>query len=182
MNNFALLFAEGSGGFIEFYNNYLNIPGFEAWKFLNLGIFVLIMAYLLRKPLGEAFKAKRETIRAELIKAEQEKQAALERLTLAEAKLTRLSEERTNILEKAKLEADAEKRRLAEQTASDIQKLRVQAENEIARLTQLARRDLRRLSAEESVRLAEEKIRTQLNPEQDSRLIRASINEIGGLN
>lgn len=181
VNSFALLFAE-SGGFVEFYDTYLNIPGFEAWKFLNLGIFIAIMMYLLKKPLGEAFKAKREIMRAELIKAEQEKQAALERLTQAEAKLARLDEERTSILERARQEADAEKRRLGEQTAADIQKLREQAENEIARLTLLVRRDLRRFSAEESVRLAEEKLRSQMNAEQDSRLVRASINEIGGLN
>ncbi len=47
------------------------------------------MIYLLKKPLTNAFKAKRETIRAELIKAEEERQAALAQLTATEAKLSR---------------------------------------------------------------------------------------------
>ena len=54
--NFLILLAasggEGGGGFMDFYNKYLNYPGLEAWKFINLAIFVAVLAYLLRKPLG----------------------------------------------------------------------------------------------------------------------------------
>ena len=58
-----------SGGYMEFYNTWLNYPGFEAWKFLNLAIFVAFLVYVAKKPLSEAFKAKRDQIRADLIKA-----------------------------------------------------------------------------------------------------------------
>ena len=73
--NIFLLFAEtthkaAEGGFTKFYNEWFNIPGFEAWKFLNLAIFIAIMTYVARKPLGDAFRAKRDEIRSELIKAE----------------------------------------------------------------------------------------------------------------
>ena len=91
ISSFLFLFAEGAhapeSAFTHFYNEYFNIPGFEAWKFLNLAIFVVILVYLLKKPLGAAFKAKRDAIRAELIRAEEEKQASLVKLTAAEAKL-----------------------------------------------------------------------------------------------
>src|SRR5262245_41197225 len=87
-----LMLAEGGGWWGKIYP-YLNYPGFEAWKFLNLGIFIAVMVYILKKPLSEAFKAKREAIRAELIKAEEERQAALAKLTSAEAKLARLESE-----------------------------------------------------------------------------------------
>src|SRR5580765_6517950 len=106
--------AAAESGFMRFYNQYLNIPGFEAWKFLNLAIFVAILAYVLKKPLGDAFKAKRDQIRAELIKAEQEKQAALAKLTAAEGHLAQLENEKAEILEKAKAEAAFEKKRLAD--------------------------------------------------------------------
>lgn len=183
--SFIFFSAEGShggGGFTQFYNDYLNIPGFEAWKFLNLGIFIAILVYLLKKPLSEAFKAKREEIRAELIKAAEEKQAALTQLTSAEAKLAQLESEKAAVLRKAKDEAAAEKRRLAEQTEFEIQKLREQSEAEIFRLGQQTRAELRRFSAEESIRLAEEKIRSQIDAEKDVRLVKANIQEIGGLN
>ena len=179
-----VLFAAegGSSGFMKFYNDYLNIPGFEAWKFLNLAIFLGILIYLLNKPLGEAFRAKREVIRAELIKAEQEKQAALEKLAAAEAKLTSLENDKNAILDQARREAEAERSRLAEQTDLEIQKLRAQTDGEIGRIGQIARNDLRRFSAAESVRRAEEKLRARIDGASDARLVRASINEIGGLN
>jgi F0F1-type ATP synthase membrane subunit b/b' len=136
----------------------------------------------LRKPLSDAFKAKRELIRAELIKAEEERQAALAQLTATEAKLARLDAEAASVREKSAAEADAEKRRILEQTEADINKLRAQAQSEIARMSQQAKLDLRRYSAEESIRLAEEKIKQEINPEKDARLVRSSIQEIGGLN
>jgi F0F1-type ATP synthase membrane subunit b/b' len=189
LNAILLFFAESgghgeaaTGGFTKFYNDYLNVPGFEAWKFLNLGLFVFGLVYLVKKPLGDAFKARREAIRAELIRAEEAKQAALTQLTAAEAKLAAVESERATILKNARDEAEAEKLNILTQTESEIAKMREQAESEINRLAQQTRAELRRFSAEESVRLAEEKLRGSLNPDNDARLVKASIQEIGGLN
>jgi len=174
--------AASSGGFTQFYNDYLNYPGFEIWKFVNLAIFIAILVYVLKRPLGDAFKAKRDAIRAELIRAEEEKKAALERLTAIEARLAQLETEKQTILDKAKEESEAERRRLTEQTRSDIARLREQADAEIARLAVQKRAELRRYSADESIRLAEQKLRSQIGVETDARLVKASIQEIGGLN
>ena len=188
LNITILLFAgaahagDSEGGFLHFYNEYLNIPGFELWKFINLAIFIAILVYLLNKPLSEAFKAKREAIRADLIRAEQEKAAALERLTQAEAKLTELEAEKQRVLRTAEDEAAADAARLQEQTEAEIERLRRQTSGDLSRLVQQVRAELRKLSAEESIRLAEQKLRTRIDAEKDSNLVRASIREIGGLN
>lgn len=97
----------GQGGFTEFYNHYLNFPGFEAWRFFNLAIFIGVIIYLLKKPLSAAFKTKRELIRAELIRAEEEKQAALAQLTAAEAKVAQLDADAQTIRQRAEQEADS---------------------------------------------------------------------------
>ncbi|MGE3467421.1 MAG: hypothetical protein AB7J13_10865 [Pyrinomonadaceae bacterium] len=180
----VFLFAGSGGesGYMRFYNEWFNIPGFEAWKFINLGLFIAILVYLLKKPLGDAFKAKRDQIRAELIKAEAEKQAALAKLTTVEAKLAQLDADKEEILHNAKEEAAAEKKRLAEQTRSDIERLRLQSDAEMSRLLGQSRSALRRFSAEESIRRAEEKLRAQIDGGVDAKLVKASIQEIGGLN
>jgi F0F1-type ATP synthase membrane subunit b/b' len=190
INSFIFILAEAGhaaeGGFADWWHKnaepYLNYPGFEAWKFLNLGIFVAIMVYLLKRPLSEAFKAKREAIRGELIRAEEERQAALAQLTSTEAKLAALESESNQILEKAKLEAEAEKTRILTQTEEDIMRMRRQSEGEVERLSLQTRAELRRFSAEESVRLAEEKIKQQINAQKDAQLVKAGIQSIGGLN
>ena len=173
--------AGGWAAFREFWNHYFNYPGFELWKFLNLPLFSAFLVYVAKKPLGDAFKAKREAIRAELIRAEEEKKAALSRLTSAEAKLASLDNERQLILNKAKQEADAEKRRLLEQAESEIAKLREQTAGEVARLTQQTKVELKRFSAEESIRLAEEKLRSRIDANADANLVKSGIQAMGGL-
>ncbi|MGI8811150.1 MAG: hypothetical protein ACR2IH_01315 [Pyrinomonadaceae bacterium] len=184
--SFVILLVETSehskSGMAAFYDEYLNIPGFEAWKFVNLTIFVLLLVYIAKRPLSDAFKAKREAIRADLIRAEAEKQAALAQLTSAEAKLVALEQEKAAILQRARDEAAAEKSRIAAEAEADVSKMLQQSASEIARLAQLTRAELRRLSAEESIRLAEQKLRSKITPESDGRLIKASIDAIGGLN
>lgn len=177
--------AAGGGGFMQWWHTsvdpYLNYPGFEAWKFINLAIFLALLTYLLKKPLSQAFKTKREQIRAELIRAEQERRAAEARLVETESKLARLEAERENVLTKAGREAEMEKQRIIEQTEFEIAKLREQAENEINRTAQQARQELRKLSAEETIRLAEEMIKQGMTPQADARLVRSNIQSIGGL-
>lgn len=187
--NYVLIYAAptvggeaGHGGFTDFYNQYLNFPGFEAWRFFNLAIFVAVIVYLIKKPLSAAFKTKRETIRAEMIKAEAEKQAALAQLTATEAKLAQLDAETQTIRGRAEEESAAEKSRITGQTDFEISKLREQANNEIERKSQLVRAELRRFSAEESIRLAEEKIRREINADKDAQIVKANIQSIGGLN
>lgn len=182
--NLALFFAASGGesGFMQFYNQYFNIPGFELWKFLNLAIFIAVLLYFVKKPLSDAFKAKRDQIRAELIQAEAEKQAALAKLTSAEANLAQLETEKENVLQKAKDEAAFEKKRLADQTKADVARLQQQADADLTRLSKQTHSMLRRFSAEESIRLAEQKLRKQIDGGKDAQLVKASIQEIGGLN
>jgi len=168
--------------FRDFFNEYLNYPGFEIWRFVNLTIFILLMVYFLRKPLGDQFRAKRDVIRAALIKAEEDKKAALVRLTDIEARLAQLESEKESIVAKAKTESEDERRRLSEATNAEIKRLREQADGEIARLSNQTRAELRRFSAEEIIRLAEQKLRSQIGATDDARLVKASIQEIGGLN
>ncbi len=173
------MFAGSGGGFWE---TWISYPGFEIWKFVNLFIFVAILVYVLKKPLSAAFKAKREEIRAELIRAEEAKKAALAKLTEIEAKLAGADAERTAILREAREEIELEKGRLIAQAAAEAKKLGDQAAGEANRIGQVARLQLRRFAVEESIRRAEEKLRSQVNAETDLRLISSGIQAVGGLN
>lgn len=158
---------------------YFNYPGFEAWKFLNLFVFLGVLIYILRKPLSDAFKSKRETIRQELIKAQRERDAALAKLGEVEARLANLQTEAETVRANAEAEAEAEALRIAAQTRAEVEKLRDNARREIEAAAASAKRELKRFSADESIKLAEETLRQNLKGEDASRLVAASIN---GLN
>ncbi len=161
---------------------YLDYPGFEAWKFINLAVFVGVMIYILTRKakLGEAFKARREGIKSELARAQQERDAAVTKLKEVEERLARLDTEVAEIQERSKREAADERERIARSTETEITKLSEQAQREIESAGKVAKHELRRYTAEQSVRLAEEIIRREMRPEDDARLIDDNIREIGG--
>lgn len=174
----SLLAAAGGSGESRWW--WLYYPGLEAWKFVNLFIFVLLLVYIARRPMSEAFRARREGIRRDLMRAQEERNAALAKLEEVEARLARLDEEVTIIRAQSAREAADERERIRQSTEAEIQKLREQARREVESAGKAARQELREFAAEQSVRLAEEIIRRDMQPEDDARLIKLEIEELGG--
>lgn len=159
-----------------------NIPGLEAWKILNLLLFIGLMVYFLRRPIGESLTARREGIRQELMRAQEERNAALAKLEAVDARLSQLDTEVHSLREQAQQEAIEERARIERTTEQDVRRLREQAQREIETAGKAARQELRRYAAEQSVQLAEEMIRRDIRPEDDARLARSYVKDLGGNN
>src|SRR6266849_794009 len=116
-----ILFALAEAGETRWWD----YPGFELWKFVNLGIFVLLLVYTLSRKvkLGEAFKARRESIKRELARAKEERDAALAKLKEVDERLARLDSEVNAIKEESQREAAEENERIARATETEIVKL-----------------------------------------------------------
>jgi len=157
-------------------------PGLELWKFFNLALFAGALIYVLTRKvkLGEAFKTRRETIKQELGRAQQERDAAVGKLKQIEERLARLSTEVSAIQEQSKREASEERDRIAKATEVEIGKLGEQAKREIESAGKAAKHELRVYAAQTSVRMAEEIIRREMRPEDDARLLQRNVQELGG--
>jgi F0F1-type ATP synthase membrane subunit b/b' len=177
---FGILEAAGEGWWHRV-QPYLDYPGFEVWKFFNLAVFVSLMLFILfrKANLGLAFSTRRESIKNELEKARQERDAALEKLKEVEERLTGLNDQIASINENTKREAAAERERIAKATEEEVAKLTTQGQREIENAARTARKDLQRFTAEQSVRLAEEMLKREMRPEDDARLIARNIEEMG---
>jgi F-type H+-transporting ATPase subunit b len=140
------------------------------------------MIFILRKKanISEAFRTRRESIKRELARAQEERDAALAKLKEVEERLTRLDTEVVAIKEQSKREAAEERERIARSTETEIAKLSEQAQREIENAGKAAKKELRRYTAEQSVNLAEGIIRREMKPEDDARLISRNIEELGG--
>jgi F0F1-type ATP synthase membrane subunit b/b' len=176
-----ILLAEG--GWWARVEPYLNYPGFEAWKFFNLAIFVGAFLFILfrKAHLGDAFRGRREGIKNELERARNERDAALEKLKEVETRLAGLDTEIAAIKERSQREAAAERQRIAQNTTEEVSKLSTQAQRDIENAGKSARNELRRFAAEQSVTLAEQIIKRNLRPEDDARLINQNIDEMGAV-
>jgi F0F1-type ATP synthase membrane subunit b/b' len=157
-----------------------NYPGWEAWKFFNLFIFVGLLIYILRRPLSESLAARREAVRRELIRAREEHAAAEAKLKEVEAKLALLHTEVETIRVQAQKEAVEEGERIARATEEEMKKLHTQAQREIESAGKMARQELRRYAAEQSTRLAEELIKRDMQAEDDARVMRDYVENLGG--
>lgn len=150
-------------------------------RVLNLLLFVGLMYFFLRRPLGEAFRARQEGIRLDLLRAEEERNAAVAKLEEVEGRLARLDAEVESIRAQAQREAAEERERIERATEEEIRKIREQARREIESAAKSARAELRAYTAEQSVRLAEELIRREIRPEDDAHLVREYVEELGGI-
>lgn len=157
---------------------WLNYPGLEAWKFVNLAIFLAVAVWVLRQRISVLLASRREAIQQELITAQTARDQALARLAEADSLLSRLNEEVRAVHEQARQEAEEERKRLAGGTEREIEKLKQQAQREIERADKLARKELRQYLAKRSVELARESLRQRMRPEDDALLIKESIGEL----
>lgn len=150
-------------------------------KLVNLLVFVGLMVYFLRRPIVEAFRGRRESIRSELRHAEEDRAAADARLQEVEGRLARLDVEVEAIRANAQKDAAEERVRVERATEAEIRKIREQARREIESASKAARAELRTFTAEQSVKLAEGMIRKDIRPEDDAHLAREYVEELGGV-
>lgn len=180
-----LLFSFTFSNFLGTYIDtpwWLNYPGLELWKFINLFIFIVCALLLHRRfghPIREALRSRGEAIKRELLRAQEERDLAQAKLAEVEARFANLDAEVAKVKERAAAEAEAEKKRIAAATEAEIAKTREQAKREIESAGKAAMQDLRRFAAAESVRLAEELLKKELAPEDDVRLTSLSVEELG---
>jgi F-type H+-transporting ATPase subunit b len=154
-------------------------PGLELWKFVNLIVFVGAMVYVLKRPLSDAFRARQEGIRNELLQARAQRDEALAALAEVQGRLARLDSEISEMQQHAQAEAEAERERIVKSTELEMAKLREQAQREITSAGKVARHDLRIFAARQSVQLAEEMIRREIRTDDDARLIQINVEQLG---
>ncbi|MCA1591063.1 MAG: ATP synthase F0 subunit B [Acidobacteria bacterium] len=174
IQNVFLFILEGEG-----WQAYLPVETLA--KVINLLLFIGLMYFILRRPLGQAFNARREGIRKDLMRAQEERNAAVLKLEEVEERLKRLDAEVEAVRAQALKEAAEERERIERSTEEDIRKLREQAQREIESAAKTARAELRAYAAEQSVKLAEEMIRRDIRPDDDARLIGEYVEELGGV-
>jgi F0F1-type ATP synthase membrane subunit b/b' len=155
-------------------------PGFEFWKFINLGLFVALLLFALKKAdIAGAFRARGESIKSELEKARQERDAALAKLKEVEERLAGMNDQISAINQRSKSEVEEERKRVKQSTQDEIAKITVQAQREIENSAKAAKHDLQIFAAEQSIRMAEDLIKRDMRTEDDTRLMTRGVEEMG---
>lgn len=143
---------------------------------VNVIIFFGILYFLLRKPTRAFFAERFARIRSLLERAAKEKAEAQTRIKTIDERLAQLDSEAARIKETSRQESAVESERLKAQTQVEIEKIRDTARREIEAAKQTALAELRQYTAANTVSLAEQIIRRELNPADDAALLERASN------
>lgn len=152
--------------------------GLDLWKWLNFGLLVAGLGYLIGKNAGPFFAARSKKIREDMAQAEEMHKEAEARMGEVERRLASLESEISALRAESEREAGSENERMRQQTIAEMAKIRAHAEQEIAAAGKAARLDLKRYSARLAVSRAEETVRGRITPATQDGLVREFVRDL----
>ncbi|MHB1015407.1 MAG: F0F1 ATP synthase subunit B [Desulfurivibrionaceae bacterium] len=151
------------------------------WRTTNFAGLVIILVFFLKKPFADGLSSRREGIKDQLETLEARKAEAEQLYKEAEAKIAKLDDEVNAIIIEAVKQGEAEKEKIiadAERNAGDIKR---QAEMAVAYELAEAKTRLKGEIAEQAVLLAEELVKKNIQPADQSRMVELSLEKVGGI-
>lgn len=149
-----------------------------GWPVANFIIFVGVLYYFLNQPLRDYLATRSSAIRKDLVEAAELKATANAQLATIEQKLQALPGELTALRTRGAEEIKAEEQRIAAQAAADRDRLLEQTRREIELQVRLAKKEILEHAADLSVQLATERIRKEVTPADQDRLVDRYLSQV----
>jgi len=149
-----------------------------GWPVANFIIFVGVLYYFLNQPLRDYLATRSSAIRKDLVEAAELKATANAQLATIEQKLQALPGELTALRARGAEEIKAEEQRIAAQAAADRDRLLEQTRREIELQVRLAKKEILEHAADLSVQLATERIRKEVTPADQDRLVDRYLSQV----
>jgi F-type H+-transporting ATPase subunit b len=149
-----------------------------GWPVANFIIFVGVLYYFLNQPIREYLATRDATIRKDLVEAAELRATAAAQLENIEQKLQALPGELTRLRTRGAEEIKAEEARIAAQAAADRERLLDQTRKEIDLQVRLAKKAILEHAANLSVQLATERIKKEVTPADQERLVDRYLSQV----
>jgi F-type H+-transporting ATPase subunit b len=149
-----------------------------AWPVANFIIFLAVLYYYLNKPFKEYLAGRSSTIRKDLVEAAELRASANAQLAAIEQKLQALPGELDALRRRGAEEISSEEHRIAVAAAADRDRMLEQTRREIELQVRLAKKEILEHAADLSVQLATERIKKEVTPEDQSRLVDRYLDQV----
>jgi F-type H+-transporting ATPase subunit b len=149
-----------------------------GWPVANFIIFVGVLYYFLNQPLRDYLATRSSAIRKDLVEAAELKATANSQLATIEQKLQALPGELSALRTRGAEEIKAEEQRIATQAAADRDRLLEQTRREIELQVRLAKKEILEHAADLSVQLATERIKKEVTPADQDRLVDRYLSQV----
>jgi F-type H+-transporting ATPase subunit b len=151
-----------------------------GWPLANFIIFVGVLYYFLNQPLRDYLATRSATIRKDLVEAAELRSTATAQLATIEQKLAALPGELAALRTRGAEEIAAEEQRIAAQAVADRDRLLEQTRREIDLQVRLAKKEILEHAADLSVSLATDRIRKEVTPADQDRLVDRYLSQVKG--
>jgi F-type H+-transporting ATPase subunit b len=151
-----------------------------GWPVANFIIFVGVLDYFLNQPLKDYLATRSAAIRKDLVEAAELRATATSQLATIEQKLQALPGELSALRTRGAEEIAAEEQRIAAQAAADRERLLEQTRREIDLQVRLAKKEILEHAADLSVSLATDRIRKEVTPDDQDRLVDRYLSQVKG--
>jgi F-type H+-transporting ATPase subunit b len=148
------------------------------WPVANFIIFLGILYYFLNQPLKDYLAGRSAAIRKDLVEAAELRSTATAQLATIEQKLQALPGELDKLRTRGAEDIKAEEQRIAAAAAADRDRLLEQTRREIDLQVRLAKKEILEHAANLSVHLATERIKKEVTPEDQSRLVDRYLDQV----
>jgi len=148
------------------------------WKLANFAILAAGLGYLIGKNVPPLFRKQSDEITSALAEAAKIKQEAAAYASSVEARLANLQKEIDQLRETAHAEMTAESERVRRETEHHLQRIGEQSAQEVALMTRGAKDELRKYAAELASGLAEQRIRSRMNPATQEKLANGFLSDL----
>jgi len=144
-------------------------------RVVNTAILVAVLYKLLKKPITNYFKSRRENIQSLLEEMEKSKEEAERKAAEYKAKLAILDQEAEKILQEYIAQGEREKAKILEAAERQANYIKQQARLAIQQEVEAAKKELREEVAELTVKAAEDILRQKMDMGDQERLIEEFI-------
>jgi F-type H+-transporting ATPase subunit b len=168
--------SEGHGG--EEQSTLLGVPLFVWFTIVNFIIFVAVLVVVLRKPLMNFLRGRKESIAKEMEDAQKLLENAQKHHAEITARLDRLESELATVREQIRKEGEAEGERIMERARQAAERIRREADFQAEQEVKMAKMELREEAARLAVKLAEEALEKAISDADRERLINEFITEV----
>lgn len=172
----SLALASGGGEHDVMAANWKEI----ALTAINLGLFLILLVWFVRRPVMDALHTRSNKVRQELDEAQRLHDEAQARYAEIDQKLQTLDQRIEAMKAEAEQSAAIEAARVAERADADAARIRDTAERTIREETLRARNAIRQEAVDAAARLAADHLRRNVSADDQARLASALLGSVKG--
>jgi F0F1-type ATP synthase membrane subunit b/b' len=158
---------------------FLGLP-VAVWYAANLAAFVVLLVYLLAKPLRHFFAARRDDIGRRFTSAAKERSETSRLKAEMEARVASLTDEVTALKTRLQQEGEHEREALERQGEAEVTRLAAQIQAEAERRIEEARKQLAGEAARVAAELAWELLEREVGPADRERIYHRTLERLRG--